>query len=215
MEISKMILKHILNFIAPNYKIKVSFFIILSVICLPEFLNAQSKGGLIGGVNYSTAKHSELSTGYIIGGYMGFEFRMELDKDYYLITQPQFTQIGFSVASKENKDSINRLNYIKIPVFIQQNFNWKNFWFFAQAGPYVALGAGGKAITDKKTDALQFGSDMGDFKALDLGIGISAGIKLNKINLGVGYDLGINDIANQGGVSTFNRTFKFVINLYW
>ena len=82
-------------------------------------------------------------------------------------------------------------------------------------GPYAAIGLSGKikqeesingATTSEEID-IEWGSDIesSNFKRMDFGLIMGAGVELNSIQIGLNYSLGLANILPQNNVKFRNR----------
>lgn len=86
---------------------------------------------------------------------------------------------------------------VKLPLTTGTNF-------FFGAGPYGALGVGGKyretatvaGVTGETTRNIKFGNTSGDdLKRFDYGVNALAGVEIDRVMLGVNYGLGLSKIV--------------------
>lgn len=171
--------------------------IILSalVVCAFTFTNAQDKKGMAFGVkaglsnsNFTGDFASTATTGFYVGGLVDFSVSDKLH------VQPEVLYSGEGA-----KDA--KLNFLRIPImgkyYVTEALN-------VQAGPEIALKAGGDASI----------KDM--VKSLDYGIGFGAGYEMaSGLLFDVRYNLGLANIydgpiAKVGTISIqFGLGYKF------
>ena len=81
-------------------------------------------------------------------------------------------------------------------------------------GSYIGIGLSGtikgEVIVDGLTTSqeidIEWGSDIdSDFKRMDFGLIIGAGVELNSIQIGLNYSLGLANISPQTNVKVNNR----------
>jgi hypothetical protein len=97
------------------------------------------------------------------------------------------------------------LNYLEVPIHAKVSFGPENFKIFASAGPYIGFGLNGKAkyetevggVTEEETEDIEFGSDEDedDLKRFDYGLNVSAGIEIDRFQLGATYGYGLANLA--------------------
>ena len=74
------------------------------------------------------------------------------------------------------------------------------------AGPVISYAIGGKWKSAAGDTDVKFGSsDTDDFKPLDLGLGLGAGLEISSFQIGVNYNLGLSNISPQSGTSFKNN----------
>lgn len=169
------------------------------------------------------------------GGFMG---RFGISKIFDLETGLQFTGRGsktetfFSGDVDDNfiKSKFNPY-YIELPVnaVIKFPFNTKGTnSFFVHAGPYVAVGIGGKSkietkfigITSTSSETIQFNDDdpstseqedaaYNKLKRFDFGANFGAGVDLGSVILKANYGLGLTKINSTETNNSDNDKNKY------
>lgn len=113
-----------------------------------------------------------------------------------------FSQIGAKIKSDTDKATTN-LGYLQLPILatyhlaISDNAKWS-----IQAGPYLAVGLGGKIKVKEegvtvKVDSFGDGEDNGGFQRFDMGLTFGTGVTFGQIYVGVKYDLGLSNIMTK------------------
>lgn len=105
--------------------------------------------------------------------------------------------------------------YVEIPINAIYKKELKSIKIFANAGPYLALGIGGKSKNDdngtKTSHNIKWGSGKDDtFKGTDFGFNIGGGVEIGKIMAGINYGLGLSNIDSDGSSDFIvkNRVFS-------
>ncbi len=130
-----------------------------------------------------------------------------------------------SFAGVTSTTTFNPL-YIEVPVNVVVKLPLSNdSRIFFGAGPYGAVGVGGKWKTTvdagtnslNSNDKIKFGSSNGDdLKTFDYGLNGLAGVEISRLMLGVNYDLGLSKIfPNQtnNSANDKNKYRVFSINV--
>lgn len=172
---------------------------IAGTVCMT---NAQEKiaFGVRAGLNVnslSVSGGSDLKSriGYHVGAVMDWN----VAKNLYVQPGLYFTTRG----AKASDMKIN-MNYLQIPISVAYRFPvTEKVKIDVNAGPYVALGLGGKAkFSDDNlggsADMKMFGSE-GLCKRFDAGLRFGAGVHFQRFYLGLNYDLGLANIARESG----------------
>ena len=106
--------------------------------------------------------------------------------------------------------------YLDIPVTAKASFDiGGGAKIYGVFGPYAAIGLSGKikqeesingATTSEEID-IEWGSDIesSNFKRMDFGLIMGAGVELNSIQIGLNYSLGLANISPQTNVKVNNR----------
>lgn len=138
-----------------------------------------------------------------------------------------YYSIGGEVPASDNL-KMNPL-YLELPVnFVVKLPVTTGTNFFVGAGPYGALGIGGKykatatvaGASGETTRNIKFGSSNGDdLKSFDYGINALAGLEIDRVMLGVNYGYGLSKIVpntddfrndkNKYRVLSVNVGFRF------
>lgn len=114
----------------------------------------------------------------------------------------------------------NNLVYLDIPIVAKMYFDaGRSARIYGALGPYIGLGIAGKmkaevtagGSTDEESEKIKWGSDeeKDDFKPLDLGLLIGAGVEFDAIQVGLSYGLGLANISpyTENGAKAANRVF--------
>lgn len=178
----------------------------------------QVKFGIKAGVSFPNMSFSatgisesgDMTTSFYVGG------TVNIPVDEMFSVQPGLTYIGKGTqqsgsmadilgddASGNGKVKINPF-YLELPVNLIAHFKAGEGKFFVGAGPYYAIGIGGK-VKVKGTDGVNSGEVKGDikygdgetFKRGDFGVNFLTGYELsNGFNIHAGYGLGLSNVFN-------------------
>lgn len=149
-----------------------------------------------------------------VGFHVGVIADVELSEKFYLQPGLYFTTKGLKFEDKEGMgyEEKYNLNYLELPILASYRFNLSdNVQWQINAGPYFAVGVGGKVKgtdfdgSDKfeyKYDAFGVADEdsdeeKGGLKRFDAGLSFGTGITYNKIYFGIKYDLGLANIADK------------------
>ncbi len=184
--------------------------------------NAQDKiqFGVRAGMNINSLSEGELDSriGYHVGAVMDWN----VAKNLYVQPGLFFTTRGAKSESKFEEEGIQvseetkyNLNYLQIPISVSYRFPVsKQFKIDVNAGPYFAMGIGGKVKSEysaagqsEKEEGDIFG-DKGDCKRFDAGLRVGAGVHIQKFSVGLIYDLGLANIAKGEGGKLKNGSFQ-------
>lgn len=181
-----------------------------------------------------------------IGGHVGALVGFDLSEQISLQTGILFSTKGFKIKNEENEDGFSykekmilKLNYLEIPLLASYNYSVNDdFKVYAGVGPVLGIAIGGKYVykwdgdydgenngelkyANKENDKLSFGNneDRDDYKRLDLGLMVQAGVQYNQFKFGLFYNQGLMNISpySDDGYKTKNRLFglsaAYVIDL--
>lgn len=205
------------------YKMKyfVRTFLICALVVFSLQTQAQVKFGLKAGLNVNNVSQNfaesdwefetKMRLAYNIGAIVDFGLSDALSLQSGLM----FTSKGFSFDLEEEwgegTEGYDRIifNYLEVPV----NFAYKINGFQIYAGPYAAIGIGGKnkwdVTYDGDSDADEykfkpvFGEvgegDLGDdedaYSAFDYGLNFGVGYQVGSVLINAGYSLGLGNIT--------------------
>jgi len=111
-------------------------------------------------------------------------------------------------------------NYLELPINFLYNIPVSYGKFFIGGGPYLAYGlsaklnsksvitpAGSSSQTTYQNVSIPFGSDEGDIKRFDFGVGALGGLALkNGLLFSIGFEHGLINTVEGGGASLKNNT---------
>lgn len=115
------------------------------------------------------------------------------------------------------------LAYLEVPLTGKLYFDLGGTRIYGAFGPYIGLGIGGKHkyevtyLGEKETEEadIKWGSDEeeDEFRALDYGLNIGAGLEISAIQVGVTYGLGLANISSytEDGSTTKNRVIALSV----
>lgn len=203
-------------------------FLVLIIFALTINSLSAQQFGIKGGLNLAKIKGS--TDGYSVGFdnitsfHLGIIYDTPISNNFYFNTGAIFTQKGFKFdyTDQISGTTLNlsmRINYIQIPINFALKHETGNVKLFAQAGPFVSMGVTAKGegafsflgTTDTSDGKIEFGSGDDQIKRLDYGLSIGAGIEFNKIQLGIGYDIGMANIFNDSDVKITTRNLQFSV----
>lgn len=194
--------------------------------------NAQIRWGAKAGGNLShlavkdihdvKPKSSKVLFGFHAGGVMEYTFyeSLSLQPELLFLMNGGKTEVSGTAGSvHHNKYWMSQL---QLPINLKYKFGAEGLKMYAMAGPYVGFIMSGtqksynidaKGVrTDNPKLNLYKKSDMHDktFKRVDLGIGATIGVEVSNFTVGVGYQLGLMNIAHKdtGKFRTSNATLS-------
>ncbi|QCK15979.1 porin family protein [Mangrovivirga cuniculi] len=179
---------------------------LLTILALPNLLNAQELGIRAGGNlstwNISFPLEEEETKKYLFGFHIGGTALYELSDNLKLNTGLYFTQKGV-VAEYNDIDETSetrlKVNYLQLQGALEYSFGEQNVKPFIQAGPYFSYGISGKAEETFEGTTIESDLDLGnseddDFDPIDFGLNFGAGVDIDKFRVGVNYELGLTDL---------------------
>ena len=173
--------------------------------------SAQVSFGIQGGANLSNMMHNAegLSTNPKFGFNAGVLTDIGLTHNMGIRSGLFFTTKGFrtpeeTIGSGEHSSTMEstsmNLMYLQIPVHFAYKVDvMPGTRIVFHAGPYVAYGIGGslRADGERVDDFTAFGDE--GFKPFDFGLGIGVGFEFGRFLTGIGWDMGLLNIANDNG----------------
>jgi len=179
-------------------------------------------GGNLSGISQDP-EAIDLSTklGFQVGGFVDYSFANNLFlKANVLFVTKGASYEGTIMGAKVNL-TMNPM-YIQVPIVIGYGFNvGDNFKIYANVGPYIAYGIGGKTTTEiSGTGTSEDGETSEDFfttdvSKFDFGARLGLGVEIYKsFIIGFDYDLGLsnmNTASNSGDYSVKNYTMGLTL----
>lgn len=167
-----------------------------------------------------------------VGFKIGVIYDWGISESFYIQPGLYFTTRGAKIKESEEDYKYEekwKLNYLQLPILasyriaLSDNVKWH-----INAGPYVAVGVGGKVkweVTDDgdtdKGDYKAFGTadedsdqEKGGLKRFDAGLSFGTGVSINKFYVGLTYDLGLVNAADKDAWKDYkmrNRNFSIGI----
>lgn len=140
------------------------------------------------------------------GFHLGVTAEFPVTEMIYFETGLIFSQKGYKYDGDFGDFTVN-LNYLEIPLMGKALFDLGDLMVYGQLGPYIGLGLTGKYKNDDDEDIDWGSDDDDDYKRLDFGLNIGAGIQINNITIGASYGLGLMNISpiDRGGFQINNR----------
>lgn len=146
--------------------------------------------------------------GFHIGAYVDYNLTnmFAIESGLTLDTRGTESDVTTTIDTPGYHYSTNSKNkltitYLDIPVNARINFHAGNSNIYGIVGPTFGIGLSGKAKIEKdgekETIDIKFGSGLNEFKRMNIGLMIGAGMKFG-IGLGfrLGYDFGLSNISN-------------------
>ncbi len=142
-----------------------------------------------------------------IGFHIGVTAEFPINELFSFETGLLLSQKGYKYDGAWGDYTVN-LNYLEVPLLGKATFDLGDLMIYGQLGPYVGFGLTGKFKSDDEEDDIEWGSDDDDdFKRLDFGLNIGAGVQVSNITIGASYGLGLANISphDEGGYRVNNR----------
>lgn len=167
------------------------------------------------GKPYDTSIHFHGNgSSYMIYGYSGYGNGYNND----------FFSKDMTVNGVRMYEGSSRKDYLQLPVMAR--FNWKigdDVRLHLAAGPYVALGIGGKVKYtevdrgagfnwhEKSSSYSSFGKNNYNSRRFDWGATLNTGIEVKRFAFNVGYDLGLGKTYKHDDISMKYQTVSFTV----
>lgn len=181
--------------------------LVLAACFTTQQAQAQIDFGVRGGVNFASFNDASLdvsgNTGFMGGFYVQYPIA-----NSPIVIQPEilYSQKGAEYESQAGTVTAN-LNYIEIPVLAKFNYVLDG-----PLTPYVAVGPYVGFLIDSSTEynGQDVSEGLTDFKTVDFGVAVGAGINYKRFNLGVRYDAGLTTISDADDASAKNGAFAII-----
>jgi outer membrane protein W len=202
-----------------KYLVKL-FVVVIAFTMITDELLAQNFG-LRGGLNLAdmllkvedVSYDAKMVPGFHIGVTAEFPISKILSFETGLLLSTKGSKISEKDVNYEFEEKDNLL-YLDIPLTGKARFDVGGVNIYSVFGPYVGMGLSGKykvkekesGVTVTYEDDIEWGSD-GDYKRLDFGLTLGAGVEISSIQIGLTYNLGLANISpyTEGGTKVQNR----------
>lgn len=159
-----------------------------------------------------------MNPGFHLGVSVNYPITEVISFEPGLLYTTKGCQMEYDYPGEDISSSIN-FNYLEVPLTFKATKEFNDFNLYAAAGPYVAIGLNGKLKVkydgETESEDIDWGNDEeeDDFKRLDLGLSLGAGIEVASFLLGVSYDLGLSNISTyqEEGASIKNKVLKISV----
>ncbi len=192
--------------------------IVFASSLIPGFINAQSVGGIKGGVNFSNMYIDEVNDENMrVGFHLGFFVRSFVSDIITIQPELNFTTKGSTVTYDyflgEGETDYN-FNYIEVPLLFGVELGDA---FRIQAGPYAAFLIGGKVVNDADDNILDFEDDINkeDFNIAEFGLAAGAGFGGDGFELGLRYDYGLSEIGKTDDYNGLSYSLRNAQHSVW
>lgn len=175
-------------------KIKLS--LIAAMLVLVTVASAQVSLGVKGGLNMSNfsgdVNNNKAKVGFHIGLAADYEFMYNNSIQTGLFFTTKGSKFEAGIDGLNVKETFNPM-YLQLPVHYAYKLDVSpGTRLVFHAGPYAALGLGGKA-----GDLKLFEDDI--LKRFDAGLGLGVGAEFGPILVDLGWDMGLVNISDIGG----------------
>tara|TARA_R110002153_G_scaffold40396_1_gene115653 strand:+ start:81 stop:710 length:630 start_codon:yes stop_codon:yes gene_type:complete len=158
----------------------------------------------------------------VFGINIGFDYKKKLSNNRYLLTGLSFIQNGFESDRKNFSDGSTylaksaKLNYLSIPLLLLLDSPKTKIGPNLKFGGYISYLVGG----DYSVENYPYETPLDEkFQKLDFGLTGGIGIKYNRFTLDFIFNLGLNNIAEDGDndfIETNIKNRSLNMNLiYW
>jgi hypothetical protein len=122
---------------------------------------------------------------------------------------------GYKVKNDGYKSTTN-VNYLQVPINAQYKLDLGGMKLLLQAGPYLGIALSGKTKSkydgESESESIKFGSgDEDQMKRGDFGLGFGAGLQFGNIQAGLGYNIGLANIADSDDVKVKNNGLAITV----
>ncbi|MBC7867798.1 MAG: PorT family protein, partial [Gloeobacteraceae cyanobacterium ES-bin-316] len=189
-------------------------------------LNLANITNTSGGDTEDNATLASFNTGLM--GRFGISKTIDLESGILLTGKGSKAETYFNGGNDYVKAKFNPL-YVEVPLNLVVNFPLqKNTGIFVNAGPYAAIGVGGKSklntkfgpLTSSSERDIEFSDDdpftseqedagYNKLKRFDFGLNFGAGLDLDKIILKANYGLGLTKIGSTESNNTADDKNKY------
>lgn len=197
--------------------------LLVVIIIMPRIDLYAQTFGIKGGLNLSNTLEKDNTQTYndkmIPGIHLGATVAIPLSGESIFLEPGILFDMKGSKYQETNYSEKYVLYYLDIPVNLKVVFGSNKIKVYGTLGPYIGVGLSGKDTWTlsgvKSSESIKWGNDANnDFlKRLDYGVGIGAGVIVSNVSIGIGYDLGLANIASDasGGYKINNRVLQISI----
>jgi hypothetical protein len=177
---------------------------LLTVVLTTSYAQAQISLGVRAGLNVTNIDNELVDNQSKLGFQAGVIAEKPLGEKFA-------TQIGLLFATQGCKndlsESTTNLNYLQLrlnPMFKPDIGRMK---LILTVGPYLGYALSGKEADQK----ISFGSNEAQWKRLDFGGGLGAGLQFDNIQVGLAYNRGLINLSHADNVSMKNSGLALTV----
>lgn len=179
--------------------------LLLTFVATTIAVNAQTRFGVKAGLNVSTMSMDNGSYGVDNKMIPGFHIGVVADRG---LGGNLYLQPGLLLSTKGAKYEMNdnevkyKTTYLELPINLGYKVAVSKLNLLFAGGPYFAYAIAGNIRTHGLKNNINWGSGTGkDLKPFEVGLNLSAGVEIQKIQLSLQYGFGFNNIAANSGTS--------------
>lgn len=185
--------------------------VILTTLCLPEKMYAQTQFGLQVGINNSNISYEGADTEAVQGFSVGALVAFGIKNDFAIETSLKYSQKGYY----NGYYVYEHLNYLDVPIQLKYNYSISNnLKLVASVGGYVAFGLNYKAIDDLNNTTYNYKWSESNFNQLDFGPIIGTGVRFKNFVISLDYQIGLSNMNKSYG-KLKNRTVGLSLSYFF
>lgn len=163
----------------------------------------------------------KVALGIQVGGTVEFDFNDKIAFQSGLLISQKGVKFKGVYGPDDTKYTDKwKLTYLDIPFNVKYKLELAGNNFYLAAGPYFGYAITGKYIYEDGNEDGDAALDIGnseaddDFKPLDFGLNLGAGIEISVIGVGLQYSLGLPNLEPGGDEDNYikNRVFSLLVS---
>jgi len=196
-------------------KTSVKILVVITLVLSATYTQAQTRFGIKGGLNFSTASFSQNKVTFTPDSKTGFTLgvisEIPLATDFYLQPGLLFSTKGLIVSSSLlglSSDYSMSTNNIEIPINALYKLHAGSVKVLGFAGPYIGYAVSGKEKYEGVSSDIKFSGDNKGMNAFDFGLNFGAGVEISNFQITAQYGLGLTNLFSQSSEGTMkNKVF--------
>lgn len=174
--------------------------LLVLVIAVSAFtVNAQVQFGVKAGVNFANQKYTyggvSVSPKSLLGFHAGVIANFGVGDKFIIQPGLLFSQKGAKI-DENGVTYTDTYNYLDIPINGVYKIDAGSVKILLNAGPSLSYALSGKSKDDSGSTNIEFGSNEGQAKRLDFGIGFGGGVQFGSVVASLNYNIGLANIYN-------------------
>lgn len=175
--------------------------IIMVAICCFGQTEAQVKFGIKGGLNFENFNFDSAKDDLTLDNAIGWQVGALLQFKVPVVGLGVQPELLYTVKKADVNDESSSIHYFEIPLNIRWEFNLIMIRPYVLGGPYFSY-----AVNFNGDDV--FKSQLNRF---DWGIGLGGGVEIWKLQLGLRYSWGLQNISSVSDFELKNNTFSLTL----
>jgi len=199
--------------------------VFMAVVLTASYVHAQLNFGLRAGFNLTNVDMSlgdislntDMKPGFQVGVVADYAVsnNFSIQPAILFATQGARWETSSLVGITPAVNTTIRLNYIQVPINAIYKVDFGFGGLLLQAGPYLGYALNGSVTARmagvSNSEDIEFGSNDGETRRFDFGVGFGAGLQFGALQAVLGYNIGLANLENMSNATTRNNGLALTV----